>query len=46
VYLLFSIALQDRVALAAQDYPPVEADSGRGCTLLPSTSVTGGLRIT
>ncbi len=46
VNLLFAIALQDRVALAVQDYPSGAGPSGRGCTLLPSTRVTGGLRIT
>ena len=39
--------LSSRVVLAVtQDYPFDAAASGRGCTLLPSTRLTGGLRIT
>jgi hypothetical protein len=45
VDLIFAIALQDRVALAAQDYPSGAAASGRGSTLLPTVDTQGlGLR--
>jgi hypothetical protein len=43
---LVLIALQERVALTIADYLSGAAVSGRMCTVLPATRLTGGLRMT